>query len=167
MFRKIDDFLKAYDNLREGTTKVFEMLNDQNLDQAVASGHRSIGQISWHIVMTIPEMMNRIGLGLSSVNPESPPPKSASKILASYRAASEELIDALKAKWNDETLLQTDDMYGEQWPRGMTLAALIDHEVHHRGQMTVLLRQAGQRVPGTFGPAKEEWPQYGMEPPPY
>lgn len=29
----------------------------------------------------------------------------------------------------------------------------------------VLMRQAGLKVPGTYGPAKEEWQQYGMKEP--
>jgi len=58
-------------------------------------------------------------------------------------------------------------MYGQQWPRMMTLKILIHHEIHHRGQMTILLRQANQSVPGVVGPSKEEWSQWGMEPPAY
>jgi uncharacterized damage-inducible protein DinB len=65
------------------------------------------------------------------------------------------------ANWKDETLLETDSMYGETWPRGVTLFALIAHQAHHRGQMTVLMRQAGLRVPGVYGPAKEEWAAMG------
>jgi uncharacterized damage-inducible protein DinB len=53
-------------------------------------------------------------------------------------------------------------MYGEKWTRAMALRALIQHEVHHRGQMTVLMRQAGLTVPGVYGPAREEWAAYGM-----
>jgi hypothetical protein len=55
------------------------------------------------------------------------------------------------------------DMYGDTWTRGMVLEALIRHEAHHRGQMTVLMRQAGLVVPGCYGPAREEWAQWGME----
>jgi uncharacterized damage-inducible protein DinB len=33
---------------------------------------------------------------------------------------------------------------------------MIDHQTHHRGQMTVLLRQAGLTVPGVMGPTKEQ-----------
>ena len=40
---------------------------------------------------------------------------------------------------------------------------LINHQNHHRGQMTVLMRQAGLTVPGVYGPAKEEWATAGME----
>jgi uncharacterized damage-inducible protein DinB len=56
-------------------------------------------------------------------------------------------------------------MYGERWTRGFTLFASLLHEVHHRGQMTVLMRQAGLAVPGTAGPSKQEWAQWGMAPP--
>jgi len=74
-------------------------------------------------------------------------------------------LEAVKKEWSDATLLVEDDMYGERWPRGMTLQALISHQIHHRGQMTVLMRQAGLSVPGVYGPAREEWAAYGMEPP--
>jgi uncharacterized damage-inducible protein DinB len=35
------------------------------------------------------------------------------------------------------------------------------HQAHHRGQMTVLMRQAGLTVPGVYGPAREERAQWG------
>ncbi|KPJ54141.1 hypothetical protein AMJ39_01695 [candidate division TA06 bacterium DG_24] len=167
MFRKLDDFLKAYEEHREGSRKILGALTDENINQPVASGHRTLGHVAWHMVATIPEMMNHTGLGISSVDPHSPPPTSAPEIAQAYEKVTAELVEAIKANWTDETLLEIDEMYGEKWPRGTTLGALLSHEVHHRGQITVLLRQAGQKVPGCFGPAKEEWEQYGMEAPPY
>jgi uncharacterized damage-inducible protein DinB len=56
-------------------------------------------------------------------------------------------------------------MYGEKWTRGFTLTSLILHQVHHRGQMTVLMRQAGLEIPGLYGPARQEWAAFGMKPP--
>jgi len=53
-------------------------------------------------------------------------------------------------------------MYGETWKRGMTLLYLMLHQAHHRGQITVLMRQAGLKVTGIYGPAKEEWQTMGM-----
>jgi len=47
----------------------------------------------------------------------------------------------------------------------MSLQVLVVHQAHHRGQMTVLMRQAGLKVPGVYGPAREEWTAYGMQPP--
>ena len=61
----------------------------------------------------------------------------------------------------DATLEVVDYMYGEQWPRGLTLYALILHQTHHRAQMTVLMRQAGLVVPGVYGPNREETEKMG------
>ena len=55
-------------------------------------------------------------------------------------------------------------MYGEQWANGLTLRLLISHEIHHRGQMFVLMRQAGLRVPDIYGPTREVWIEQGMQP---
>ena len=53
-------------------------------------------------------------------------------------------------------------MYGEKWKRGTTLSVIISHQIHHRAQLTVVMRLNGLKVPGVFGPAKEEWTQLGM-----
>jgi uncharacterized damage-inducible protein DinB len=42
----------------------------------------------------------------------------------------------------------------------MTIAAafqgLVRHLIHHRGQLIVLMREAGLIVPGVYGPSREE-----------
>lgn len=167
MYRKLDDFLSEYTDLRNSSVKMMQALTDQNINQKIGDDHRTLGNIAWHIVTTIPEMLNRTGLGLASIDPETLPPESATVIMTSYETVSSELLEAVRTNWTDESLLQEDDLYGQPWPRGKTLTALISHEIHHRGQMTVLLRQAGAKVPGVFGPSKEEWANYGMKAPPY
>jgi uncharacterized damage-inducible protein DinB len=76
------------------------------------------------------------------------------------------MVDALNNNWKDGMLEEEDDMYGEPWKKGQSLTNLVAHQCHHRGQMTVLMRQAGLRVPGFYGPAKEDWAQMGMDPMP-
>ena len=112
-------------------------------------------------------MMSRTGLALTAVDHDAPPPGTAAEIIGAYQKAVAELVEAIKTNWSDETLSETDEMYGMEWSRGLTLSILIHHEIHHRGQLTVLLRQAGQTVPGLMGPSKEEWEQYGQQAPPY
>ena len=97
MFRRVEDFLKTYENLVACTSKTFAILTDENLDRTVADGHRSLRQIAWHIVASVAEMMSRTGMRLSSIDHESTPPGSASEIVAGYRAVSTELVETLKA----------------------------------------------------------------------
>jgi uncharacterized damage-inducible protein DinB len=167
MIRRLEDFLQSYDQLSQGTEKLLDALTDEELQRPVAEGHRTLGGLAWHIVTSTAEMMNRTGIGLTSVDADAMPPASAKEMADAYRRVSAELREALRTQWTDETLQLVDDMYGQRWPRGLTVAVLQTHEVHHRGQMTVLMRQAGIRVPGLFGPSKEEWAQLGMQAPPY
>lgn len=88
-------------------------------------------------------------------------PTKAADIAAAYEKAARSVTDEINKNWTDDTLLQTDEMYGETWARGLTLFYLITHQAHHRGQMTVLMRRAGLKVPGVYGPAQEEWAAMG------
>ncbi|MEW5701045.1 MAG: DinB family protein [Candidatus Zixiibacteriota bacterium] len=166
MYRKIDDFMQSWDYEAKGTQKILDALTDQSLSQAVAKDHRTIGRMAWHLVTTIPEMMGHTGLSVGGADPHSLTPADAATIKKSYAAVAKALGDEVRAKWQDAALEVEDNMYGETWKRGVTLTALLMHQAHHRGQLTVLMRQAGLRVPGVYGPALEEWSQYGQPAPP-
>ncbi len=165
MYYKIQDFFNDWEYESKATLKIFNAMNDESLSQKVYEDGRTLGFLAWHISVSIGEMMNRTGLAVKAIDESSDHPKNAKEIISVYEDTSESLISELKNKWTDDTLLIEDDMYGEKWKRGVTLGILITHQVHHRAQMTVLLRQAGLKVPGIYGPSKEEWSQMGMEAP--
>jgi uncharacterized damage-inducible protein DinB len=164
MFRRIADFRKSWTADSEATLTVLRALTDASLGQSVAPGGRSLGRLAWHLTCTIGEMPGHVGMKVDSPAYESDPPASAAAIATAYETASRSLLAQLEA-WDDATLDVEDDMYGQRWTRGFTLQALLAHQIHHRGQMTVLMRQAGLRVPGIYGPAREDWASMGMEPP--
>ena len=165
MFRTVADFQKAWEYETASTSKLLRALTDTSLHQAVAPHDRTLGRIAWHLVTTVPEMMHRTGLTLSGPDEKAPMPTQASAIVSAYDAVARSLAEQVRERWTDATLPELDDMYGEKWKRGFTLAVLIRHQAHHRGQMTVLMRQAGLKVPGVYGPAREEWASMGMQPP--
>ena len=165
MFTTIAQFEQAWTSEMESTRKVLQNLTDESLAQRVADDHRTLGRIAWHIVTTIPEMMEHTGLKLDLLKADAPVPPSAEQIERAYASVAMALFEKIKQEWKDETLDVKDDMYGETWERRYTLMVLIQHQIHHRGQMTVLMRQAGLKVPAIYGPAKEDWDQYGMDEP--
>lgn len=164
-YKTLQDFFKHWAYESRSTAKVLNNLTDESLNQKVTPTGRSLGFLGWHLTETIGEMLGRTGLKVFSPDMTEWNEASAEHLSECYKNASESLVEKLKANWTDETLLQEDDMYGEMWKRGVTLRSLIEHQIHHRGQMTVLMRQAGLKVPGIYGPAYEEWAAYGMEAP--
>jgi uncharacterized damage-inducible protein DinB len=167
MFRRIADFEKYWASESDATLKILRTLTDASLvqPQAVDPEGRTLGRLAWHVTGTIPEMMGRTGLTITGPEHDSDSPASSSAIAAAYEAASRSLLEQIGKSWTDATLDVEDEMYGERWPRAYTLQALVVHQAHHRGQMTVLMRQAGLTVPGIVGPAREEWAAIGMAPP--
>jgi uncharacterized damage-inducible protein DinB len=165
MFTSVEGFKQTWKHCSESTSKVLAELTDKSLAQAVSKDDRTLGRMAWHLATAIPEMMGHVGLKIQGVNAEDPLPKTAAEIKKAYDAAAASLLEEISKNWKDDTLNIVDDMYGEKWPRGLTLRILIDHETHHRGQMTVLMRQAGLKVPGIMGPSRDEWSQIGMKPP--
>jgi uncharacterized damage-inducible protein DinB len=166
MFRTIGDFAKTWEHESASTLKLLQKLTDESLAQAVAAEDRTLGRIAWHITLSVGEMMERTGLKLDGPGERAPVPSSAAEIARVYEATSRALARQIEAQWTDSSLEVEDDMYGQRWKRGFTVSALVAHQTHHRGQMTVLMRQAGLAVPGVYGPARHEWGAMGMEAPP-
>ena len=166
MFRTIDDFLSVWKDEAAKTSEVLAALTDASLKQSVNNDHRTIGRLAWHITQTIPEMLGKVGLPLKGPGEHEPVPQSAGAIAAMYAETAASVATGVAgARWTDTELASEREMYGEQWTVAFALRAFVLHQVHHRGQMTVLMRQAGLKVPGLYGPAKEDWAAFGMSAP--
>jgi uncharacterized damage-inducible protein DinB len=165
MFTSVDQFIDTWKHEKQFTHNVLAGLTDASLSQAVEPAGRTLGRIGWHVTQSIPEMMNRTGLDVSGPGEHESPPSRAAAIVSAYDSAAQSVEDEVKKSWTDETLGDVDEMYGEKWKRGQTLDVLVMHQAHHRGQMTVLMRQAGLRVPSFYGPAREDWATWGMPEP--
>ena len=155
MFTKVRHFLEAWRAESEQTSRVLAALTDASLGQAVAPGLRTLGDIAWHVATSVSGIAGWIGLKVEGPVKRDPVPQAAADIKAGYDRAAESLARIVEAGYIDETLREHDDVYGRAWPRGLTLEVLLRHEIHHRGQMTVLMRQAGLKVPGVYGPSKD------------
>ena len=164
MYRIIQDFLTDWNQENDSTMKVFKNLTDASLTQKVSTEGRSLGHLAWHIVLTLCEMGEKAGLKVNAPPENTPQPNNALAISEAYEKAGSSLASEIEQKWDDGMLTEKILMYGEQWTRCATLNSIIKHQIHHRAQMTVLMRQAGLKVPGVYGPSREEWSQFGMKP---
>lgn len=164
MYYKLSDFIEDWKYESESTIKVLSNLTDEVLTKKFNNEIRTAGRLAWHIVTSVGEMAHRTGLTFESVDENAQIPSTAKEIVDVYKRTSDGMVKEMSEKWNDKTLLLEDDMYGEMWKKGKTLGVLTTHQIHHRGQLTVVMRLAGLKIPGVYGPAKEEWANYGMPP---
>ena len=156
MFTTIADLLDVWRAESASTTRVLDALTDEALSYRAHERSRTAGELAWHIVTAVREIAKRTGLTIDGPTNETPLPATVEDISAAYQRAAASLRAAVEGSWFDGTLIVEDDVYGEQWPRGKTLFVLLCHEIHHRGQLTLLLREAGLQVPGVYGPSGDE-----------
>jgi len=157
----LEHMIKDMKDESERTHKILGSISDASLSRKVYEEGRSMGYLAWHIVLTLGEMGSQTGLTFEAPPESTPVPASAKEIADQYRTTFDRLLDAVQTQWSDAKLEESVDMYGEKWTNMQSLSALVRHEIHHRAQLTVLMRQEGLPVPGTYGPSKEEWAQYG------
>ena len=163
MYHTITEFLEDWKAESELTLKVFKNLNDESLSKPISDYRRTIGRLAWHITGAIGEMMRTAGSQIDASEDTLEMPSSAAAIYLEYEKASGNFIEKLNKDWTDASLKEEVNMYGAMWTREFTLKVIITHQIHHRAQLTVLMRLAGLKVPGIYGPSYEEWQQYGME----
>ncbi len=165
MIRTIEDFSSAWNYEHEATLKLFRAMTDASLAQRVTAEGRSLGELAWHIVQTLGEMPHHAGVPVEAPAEDAPVPASASHIAEEFDNAARSVAGAVVATWSDAQLFDEVAMYGQTWMKRDVLSSLILHQAHHRGQMTVLMRQAGLAVPSIYGPSREEWAAMGMSAP--
>lgn len=161
MISSVSALVKLFEEEATITARVFEALTDASLAQRVTDKDRTLGEIAWHIVTSIPEMLGYLGLAVEGPSHHEPAPSSAARLAETYRSVAGAAAAAMKAAWTDASLADEHEIYGYRWTKGHTVMALILHQAHHRGAMTVLMRQAGLRLPEIYGPTRDSGESHG------
>ena len=163
MYVTLTDFINEWQKEAELTQQVLEGLTDHSLEQKVYPEGRSLGRIAWHITTGIPDYLAHFGLEIDQADNNETVPSSAKEIAETFKHLSQQASKALQEQWTDDTLKQVQNAFGRQETNAQILMGFIKHLVHHRGQMTVLIRQAGLKPFGVYGPPKEDWAKLGVE----
>jgi uncharacterized damage-inducible protein DinB len=166
MYVTVSDFIKEWNREAVLTQNVLDGLTDASLKQQVYPGGRTLGRIAWHLTTCIPEYLAEFGLKIDPVENADQVPASAKKIAETFKNVSANAAKAILQQWNNETLKEVQTAFGREETNAQILMGLIKHTIHHRGQLTVLIRQAGLKPFGVYGPPKEDWIRLGVENPP-
>jgi uncharacterized damage-inducible protein DinB len=156
MYRTIADFVKDRNEESAATLQVFNAVRPEALDQRAFANGMSVRELAWHITTALGGVLAQAGLVVDAPSYEDPIPDDFNAIIAAYERSSRSLVENVEKEWNDAQLPDDVTMWGMQFTYGRALSGLNHHEIHHRGEMMTLLRLAGLRVPGIYGPTYEE-----------
>ena len=162
MYSTIQQFTKDFTHEKETTLNVFKAIPNAKLMLKPNDDIRSLQRLVWHILITHGEMLGKAGLTINCPDEHVKPVNDINEICQLYEISANSLLQVVNEKWNDEDLSSELNMYGENWSKGTILSVLIKHEVHHRGQLSVVMRLNDIKVPSIYGPAKEDWAKYNM-----
>jgi uncharacterized damage-inducible protein DinB len=164
----IDDLMQELEQEARTTRRVLERVPDDRLDWRPHDKSMTLGQLAMHVA-TIPRAIAELSTRSEfDVNTKIPRPSATStaelvaahdQSVARARTVLGGMDDAaLASPWR----MVNGDQEVAAMPRGALLrSVLLNHWYHHRGQLTVYLRQTGALVPAIYGASADERPGAG------
>jgi len=162
MYNSIESFIKDFEHEQNSTIKYFNSISDEKLETIFHENIRTIGWLSWHIVVTVSEMFTESGFTIAGPDDRNVQPNNIAAMIMQYKSSCESVVAEVKNNWTDAMLTETITMYGRPWIKGNVLGNFLLHQAHHRGQLSTIMRFADFKVPGVFGPSKDEWTALGQ-----
>jgi uncharacterized damage-inducible protein DinB len=162
----IEAMLAEVDREAERTARVLEQVPDGKGGWKPHEKSMAFGYLA-HLVATMPSwiamMINQDSLDLNPPGGSGwkiPQDQTSADLLAAHQQAVGEARAALQK--TDEPYLSTSWkllLAGQTVAQGTRYEMIrdaINHQSHHRGQMTVYLRLLGARVPAIYGPSADD-----------
>lgn len=158
----VEELVQELEQEAQTTRRVLERVPEDRLDWRPHAKSLTLGQLAMHVA-TIPAALTEVSTRPFDVNTVIPRPTAASadellhtlaRSVADAKALLRSMGDAgLSSPWT----LVDGDREVVSVPRGAFLRfTMLNHWYHHRGQLTVYLRQVGAPVPPIYGDSADE-----------
>ena len=119
------------------------------------SDSRCAFDLAWHIVSAEIKYLEAIAAGVFPHDLRGTPDdvRTPSDVLAWYKERFDPAVTRMETTSGDE-LLRMVDFYGlRTFPAIGLLQLILNHTIHHRGQLSTYLRPMGAKVPSLYGPS--------------
>ena len=137
------------------TSAVIAAILPERGDYRPHADSRSAFDLAWHIVSTDIKYLDAIAAGVfpHDLKPVPDDVRGPSEVLAWYSERFDPAVRRLETTSGDE-LLRMVDFYGlRTFPAIGLLQLILNHTIHHRGQLSTYLRPMGAKVPSLYGPS--------------
>jgi len=158
----IQSFLPEFDHEMASTRRILERVPADRLAWKPHPKSRSLGELATHVAE-----LSRWGIRFQKesfqIGSEAAPPlKSAEDFVARFDGNVKESREKLAGMSDDRlegefTVLKPNGEVFFKVPRRAVLrSVLLNHLIHHRGQLTVYLRENDVPLPSIYGPTADE-----------
>jgi uncharacterized damage-inducible protein DinB len=163
--RIADAILAEMDQEAETTKRLFNVIPDDKLGWRPHPKARSLGELAMHIA-TIPASVAEIAdgdtkeAGTFPVDPEATSREQILAIFAENLEKGKQIVAATDdAKAMSDWSLTKDGNTLMTMPRaGFWRMVLLNHNYHHRGQLSAYLRELDVEMPSIYGPSADTNP---------
>ncbi len=160
-----DDLLAELEQEAHATRRVLERVPDAQLDWRPHERSFTLGQLAMHVATlpgAIADLATRGSFDVGSPIPR-PGASGADQLVATLDESVAHARKVIAAMDDASLATPWHAVDGERVLLTVPTAALLrttllNHWYHHRGQLTVYLRQTGAQVPGLYGPSADEVP---------
>ena len=160
----IDDLLAELDQEAKTTRRVLARVPDDHLDWRPHERAFTLGELAMHVA-TIPGAIAELSLR-PTTDARTPIPRpsasSAEQLVATLDESVARAHTVLRAMGDDALATPWRSTNGDREvtiPRAALLrSVMLNHWYHHRGQLSVYLRQLGALVPAIYGSSADEGP---------
>jgi uncharacterized damage-inducible protein DinB len=153
------------------TRRVLDQIKDEHLDFKPHPKSRTLGELAHHIA-TVPGAVAEMAMHdkVQAPNFQDPAPPSAQEIrdaLEKSLARAKEALsgvsdEVLNSSW---TMMLGDKELFTQPKLEVLRSIMLNHWYHHRGQLSVYLRELDLPIPSIYGPSADENPLDAVQKP--
>lgn len=145
--------LPGLKNEQRTTKAVIEAIPLDKGDYRPDAVSKTAMELAWHIAATEMRFMEAVAAGEFDLSPRPRPDsiRTSADLAAWYSANFEPHFEKLTKLSNDQLLKIIDFRGLFQLPAVMYLGFIMNHSIHHRGQLSVYLRPMGGKVPAIYG----------------
>lgn len=156
--RDIEPFLDYYARIRERTRRVVALIPPDRLEWAPREGAWSFGDLVRHLGAIERWMFAENVSGRPSLYPGhgTELADGHDAVLACFDRMHAEAMDLFRALTAEALQARCTTPGGASMPAWKWLRAMVEHEIHHRGQIYLMLGMIGVPTPPLYGLTSEE-----------
>lgn len=154
-----EQFLQTWEMEAQKTLEVLRTLPSDQYDFRPDPKGRSIGEMAWHLAEGDAYMTFGIenGFAPGMKPPGLERPRTIAELAPGYERIHRDAVARVKKLGPADYDRAVPFFDGNPMTiRDILRSAVLHHNIHHRGQLMLLCRQAGSAPPGVYGPNREE-----------